>query len=286
MNTSPSVSKDNSLVNLLNMIHNSEQTQIEIKEQLQIIECKNLKNEYYTLKLCDNKYGFDGFLLNNPNNLEDLQKGKKIILKKITKKSIGDKLFIVLKDYEINSENPIDISEIKLLKQKNGNFLDDKENIILNFSNKNENQNNTRITPQNKNQNYNNINDVPMDEDAYTSLRQLTTFSNNFIILVRVTKKSEIKTFQGKNGNGSQGKLFYFIVLDMDDNEMQCTCFNKACDKFFDLIELDQIYEIRGGVVKYTDKKFSYVKSDYRIILGENCIITKKKTLELLKKII
>ena len=75
---------------------------------------------------------------------------------------------------------------------------------------------------------------VTLSEDAYTSLKQLTTFSRDFIIFVRVTKKSEIKTFETRNNNmgSSQGKLFYFIVLDRDGNEMQCTCFNKAVDKF------------------------------------------------------
>lgn len=33
---------------------------------------------------------------------------------------------------------------------------------------------------------------IPMEEDAYTFLKQLTTFSRDFIIFVRVTKKSEI----------------------------------------------------------------------------------------------
>ena len=282
MNSSLNASRDSSLLNLLNTAQNSNISEIEINEQFQIFKYEMIKNNYYTLTLSDNKYGFSGFLLNNPKNIEDFKKGKKITIKKIKIKSIGSKLFIIINDYEINSEDSKDIPEIKLLKQKDGNFLDDKENIILNFSEKD--QSITKITSQEKKQNKEHDIDAPMDSDAYTSLRQLTTFSRDFVILIRVTKKSEIKTFQSKNGNSSQGKLFYFIVLDMDDNEMQCTCFNKACDKFYDLIEEDQIYEIRGGMIKYTDKKFSYVKSDYRIILDEHCTITKKKDTGLIKK--
>ena len=284
MNSSSNISEGSSLANILNTVQNSNLLEIEINEQLQIFDYKEIKsNAYYTLTLCDNKYGFSNFLFFNPKNINDIQRGKKITIKKIKKKSIESKIFIVIKDYEINLEDPTDIPDIKLLKQKGENFVDDKENIILNFSEKD--KNNTYISPMKKNKNNeNDNNDNPMADDAYTSLSQLTTFSRDFIILVRVTKKSEIKTFQSKSGNNSQGKLFYFIALDMEDNEMQCTCFNKACDKFFDLIEQDQIYEIKGGVVKYNDKKFSNVKSDYRIILNEYCVITKKKDTGSIKK--
>ena len=128
---------------------------------------------------------------------------------------------------------------------------------------------------------------MPLSEDAYTSLKQLTTFSRDFIIFIRVTKKSEIKTFETRNnsmGTGSQGKLFYFIVLDRDGNEMQCTCFNKAVDKFFDVIEEDQVYEIKGGYVKLNDKKYTKIKSDYKIVLDENSKITKKIDNGIIKK--
>jgi len=85
-------------------------------------------------------------------------------------------------------------------------------------------------------------------------------------------------------GTGSQGKLFYFIVLDRDGNEMQCTCFNKAVDKFFDVIEEDQVYEIKGGYVKLNDKKYTKIKSDYKIVLDENSKITKKIDNGIIKK--
>ena len=85
-------------------------------------------------------------------------------------------------------------------------------------------------------------------------------------------------------GTSSQGKLFYFIVLDRDGNEMQCTCFNKAVDKFFDEIEEDQLYEIKGGYVKLNDKKYTRIKSDYKIVLDENSKITKKADNGIIKK--
>ena len=51
---------------------------------------------------------------------------------------------------------------------------------------------------------------------------------------------------------------------------MQCTCFNKTVNKFYNLIEEDHLYEIRGGYVKINDKKYTRIKADYKIVLDEN----------------
>ena len=124
MNSSSNISEGSSLANILNTVQNSNLLEIEINEQLQIFDYKEIKsNAYYTLTLCDNKYGFSNFLFFNPKNINDIQKGKKITIKKIKKKSIESKIFIVIKDYEINLEDPTDIPDIKLLKQKGENFV-------------------------------------------------------------------------------------------------------------------------------------------------------------------
>ena len=64
------------------------------------------------------------------------------------------------------------------------------------------------------------------------------------------------------------------------------SCYNKAVDKFYDIIEEDQLYEIKGGYVKLNDKKYTRIESDYKIVLDENSKITKKLDKEQLKKII
>ena len=183
MNSSSNASEDSSLLNLLNTAQNSNISEIEINEQFQIFKYEMIKNNFYTLTLSDNKFGFSGFLLNNPKNIEDFKKGKKITIKKIKIKSIGSKLFIIINDYEINSEDSKDIPEIKLLKQKDGNFLDDKENIILNFYNKNNKYNKNQIrnnfSPHSKlelyiNKNYSNNINVNK-----TSLNKLNNNANN-----------------------------------------------------------------------------------------------------------
>ena len=157
------------------------------------------------------------------------------------------------------------------------NILKDvvKNNLKAKKKKKIRNKLNKKIITENKE----NINNVENKKVIYTSLKELTTFSRDFILLVRIIKKSEIKIFETRNTNNSniltgQGRLFYFIVLDQDGNEMQCTCFNKTVNKFYDLIQENKLYEIKGGYVKINDKKYTRIKADYKIVLDENSIIT------------
>ena len=157
------------------------------------------------------------------------------------------------------------------------NILKDvvKNNLKAKKKKKIKNKLNKKIITENKE----NINNVENKKVIYTSLKELTTFSRDFILLVRIIKKSEIKIFETRNTNNSniltgQGRLFYFIVLDQDGNEMQCTCFNKTVNKFYDLIQENKLYEIKGGYVKINDKKYTRIKADYKIVLDENSFIT------------
>jgi replication factor A1 len=108
----------------------------------------------------------------------------------------------------------------------------------------------------------------------YHPLATLTTFTKDMQILVRVLNKSELKTFTGKTGH--PGSLFSFTMMDKEGTEMQATCFNKACDKYFDLIQENEIYEIIGGSIKINDRKFSNSKGDYKLIIEESTRIERK----------
>ena len=247
------------LKNLLSLVKDAENKDMEVDIYLQIFSSKETERDskkVYMLSLCDQDYKFNSFFLASNESIPEIEEGKLIHIKEISPRKIKNSTFIRIKEYELIGE-PLEIKEVKDIKIED---LDKVENIP-------------------KKEIVNEGSPMPLSEDAYTSLKQLTTFSRDFMILIRVTKKSEIKTFETRNNNmgtQSQGKLFYFIVLDRDGNEMQCTCFNKAVDKFFDVIEEDETYEIKGGYVKLNDKKYTRIKSDYKIVLDENSKITKK----------
>ena len=265
------------LKTLLSLVKNTTKENLEVDIYLQIYSFKETERDskkVYMMSLCDQESKFNSFFLASNEDIPGLKEGKLIHLKEISPKKIKNSMFIRIKEYELISE-PFELKEVKEIKLED---IAPEENKIIRNGEKEINSEKKEMeieeTP------------VTLSEDAYTSLKQLTTFSRDFIIFVRVTKKSEIKTFETRNNNmgSSQGKLFYFIVLDRDGNEMQCTCFNKAVDKFFDIIEEDQLYEIKGGYVKLNDKKYTRIKSDYKIVLDENSKITKKADNGIIKK--
>ena len=262
------------LKNLLLLVKDNENEAIKVDTYLQVYSFKETEREskkVYVMSLNDQDYRFNSFFLASNIDLPDLKFGKIIHLKEVSPKKIKNNYFIRIKEYELIGE-PFEVKEVKEIK-----FEDlDKETMPLPPEEKEK----PKMTVEEEDKGT-----MPLSEDAYTSLKQLTTFSRDFIILVRVTKKSEIKVFESRNSSGNNtGKLFYFIVLDGDGNEMQCTCFNKAVDKFFDIIKEDELYEIKGGYVKLNDKKFTRIKSDYKIVLDENSKITKKIDTGTIKK--
>ena len=262
---------------LLSLVKNKENINIETDIYLQIYSIKETERDskkVYMMSLCDLDYKLNSFFLASDKDIPDLQEGKLIHIKEVSPKKIKNSTFIRIKEYDILGD-PLSLPEVKEIKIEDFPFSEKKENDDVKMSSPMEIETKSEEGS------------MPLSEDAYTSLKQLTTFSRDFIIFIRVTKKSEIKTFETRNnsmGTGSQGKLFYFIVLDRDGNEMQCTCFNKAVDKFFDVIEEDQVYEIKGGYVKLNDKKYTKIKSDYKIVLDENSKITKKIDNGIIKK--
>ena len=224
-----------------------------ISKNFIIVQLKKMMNKdklLYTATFRDKIFKYNGFLFTQINPNEDLKENSLINVELISPRlySRNQSRVFVIKKYKILFED-LEINnlpEATLYKEENNDII---------------------IT--------NNNTETKFDDSAmiYTSLKQLTTFSRDFIIFVRILKKSEIKVFNTRQS----GKFFYFIVLDKDENEMQCTCFNKAADKFFNIITEGKIYEIKGGYVKINDKKFTTIKSDYKIVLDENSVITEKK---------
>ena len=252
------------LKSLLSQVKDIENTDIETDIYLQIFSFKETERDskkVYMMSLCDQDFKFNSFFLASNESIPELKEGKIIHIKEVSPRKIKNSIFIRIKDFNL-LDSILPLNEVKEIK------LEDLNKPKQDSSKKKEKE----MSIENEDSS------LPLAEDAYTSLKQLTTFSRDFIILIRVTKKSEIKTFESRSNTmgTNQGKLFYFIVLDRDGNEMQCTCFNKAVDKFFDIIEEDQTYEIKGGYVKLNDKKFTRIKSDYKIVLDENSKITKK----------
>uniref|UniRef100_A0A2P2I042 Replication protein A subunit n=1 Tax=Hirondellea gigas TaxID=1518452 RepID=A0A2P2I042_9CRUS len=92
-------------------------------------------------------------------------------------------------------------------------------------------------------------------------INSLTPYQNKWTICARVTSKSSIRTWSNSRG---EGKLFSIDLLD-ESGEIRATAFNAECDKFFEMLEPNNVYYISVATLKTANKQFSSLKNDYEM---------------------
>ncbi len=107
---------------------------------------------------------------------------------------------------------------------------------------------------------------LKLKTNEITPLNELTTFSKNFSIQVRILKKTDLIPF---SKNESQGVLISFNVLDSSGIEMEIKAFNSTAERSFSQMNENSIYKIYGLYVKLNDRKYSSIKSDFCLILED-----------------
>lgn len=217
-------------------------------------DTKNLTHgELYTLTLSDAEYSYSKFIYCKTSTSPEIEVGKYINIIRICPMIL-----------EAHKEKAFLIKELSLLNKSSLIAIKSPPYI----ENKSNNANNMNNFIERENPEYTNYS---QDEKTYTSLKLLTTLSKDYKLLVKVTSKGEVKQY--KSG---KGKLFSFVMMDELGNKMQAVAFDKAVDKFIDEITENEIYEISGGYLRTSDKKFDPPGSDYKLIVTESTTIIKK----------
>ena len=222
-------------------------------------DAKNLtQGELFTLTLSDPEYSYSKFIYCKTSSSPELEVGKYINITKICPMILEahkEKAFLIKELSILKKESLINIKSPPYIENKTNN--NNISNNINNNSDKEESE-------------YNNENST-----IYTPLKQLTTLSQDYKLLIKITSKGEIKPF--RNG---KGKLFSFIIMDEFGTKMQAIGFDKIADKYKDELLENNIYEITGGYIRIADKRFDPPGSDYKLILNETSVFTKKNILE------
>ncbi|CAN6238190.1 unnamed protein product [Urochloa humidicola] len=113
------------------------------------------------------------------------------------------------------------------------------------------------------------INRAPVARNESTShvvpINSLNPYQRpRWTIKARVTAKTAVKHWNKAN---SAGKVFSFDLLDGEGGEIRAVCFKEAVDRFYDLIEVDNVYFISGGSVRHAKKQYNTLNNDYEITL-------------------
>lgn len=94
----------------------------------------------------------------------------------------------------------------------------------------------------------------------------LSPYQSNWTIQVRVTQKSDVKSWSNARG---EGKLFNVTLMD-DSGEIRATAFNAVVDDLYSRLEEGKVYYISKARVNLAKKKFSNVNNDYELGFEKN----------------
>lgn len=98
-------------------------------------------------------------------------------------------------------------------------------------------------------------------------IKGLSMNNSDWIILAKVTSKSDIRHYNNAKGDG---KLFNVELTDSYGTQIQATAFNTSVDKWYELIEVGKVYKISNCSVKIANKRFTSIKNDYCLFISEN----------------
>ncbi|KAH8395752.1 hypothetical protein KR215_000413, partial [Drosophila sulfurigaster] len=124
-----------------------------------------------------------------------------------------------------------------------------------------------------KNHNNNNTMESSMNSTLNTGLTHpiasLSPYQNKWVIKARVTSKTAIRTWSNARG---EGKLFSMDLMD-ESGEIRATAFKEQCDKFYDLIEVDNVYFFSKCQLKPANKQYSQLKNDYEMTFTGETVV-------------
>ncbi|KAK4019388.1 replication protein A 70 kDa DNA-binding subunit [Daphnia magna] len=247
---------------------------------LQVLGYKNLQgesNDRYRILISDGKYSYAyGMLATQLNHL--ITEGKleiftiikvtKFVVNKVaTKATAGkdQKKIIILLDVEPivpGSEigekigNPQTLNDVGEVSEDA--TVNSKPAGSMNYS---------KSAPANKTGGYGQQAAKP---DIITHpIVSLTPYQNKWTIKVRVTNKSDIRTWSNSRG---EGKLFSMDMMD-ETGEIRATAFNAECDKFYHMIEIDKVYYISQAQLKAANKQYTSIKNDYEMTFSQNTTV-------------
>ena len=113
------------------------------------------------------------------------------------------------------------------------------------------------------------INPEDIDMKTILDLSQISTFTKNIALYVRLTRKNIPKSFYNKISQ-KEGKLLTFDLIDKNGSQMQAVIFDDVIEKFSPILKEGNIYYIKGGHAKFNDKRFTTIKTDYKLYFDFN----------------
>lgn len=104
-------------------------------------------------------------------------------------------------------------------------------------------------------------------QDQYYPIKKITMFLRMFTIKVRVTAKSDIKSWSNPKG---EGRLFSVDLIDQAGDQIRATAFTNVVDRFYPLLEEGKVYTISNAKVRPAKKGMTRFQCEYDLQLEES----------------
>jgi ssDNA-binding replication factor A large subunit len=105
------------------------------------------------------------------------------------------------------------------------------------------------------------------DEVHYMPIKALNTFSTEWKIKARITKKHQKKAW--KNAK-TAGVLLNIELMDSAGTQITATFFNDIAERWDATLEEGKVYTFAGGSVKIANTKYTSIKNDYCIVFDRD----------------
>ena len=249
----------------------------------------NIKRDFdlYTCALSDTKYSYYGFIL--PVNKEklnpkvgDIIKVSKISTSKLTYN--GCKIIIV-KSYDIlksSVEIKTNLIQVESYEDIQNKISEENEKQKKLEDNNAKNSNTQSVSDKEKEKEENKIqekkkikveykiiNPDEIDMKTILDLSQISTFTKNINLYVKLTRKSFPRKFYNKVTD-KECHLLTFDLIDKNGFQMQASIYDDTIEKFSPILKEGNIYYIKGGYAKFNDKRYTNIKTDYKLIFDFN----------------
>jgi len=105
---------------------------------------------------------------------------------------------------------------------------------------------------------------------TFQPIDSLNPYQNRWTIKARITSKGDMKSWNNARGSGT---LFKIELLDDRGGEIAACFFKETAEKFYPLLEVNQVYTFANGRLKVANKQYSSCSSDYEITFGNDADI-------------
>ena len=211
---------------------------------LQIININLQSGQYkkpkeFSLYICtlgDREYKHSGFIISRVFSGQEPRIQDVINIKKISTSTLSHKecKIIIIKKYEYIKTNCMvnsSLINVEIYEDIEKNMNQPKSKGFFN----------NKIKKANREESINNI-----DMKSVLNLSQISTFTKNICLYLKIIKKSTIKEFHNKVTN-KNGKLLSLDLIGKTGFKMQSTIFDEKIEKYGDFLEEGNVYYIKGG---------------------------------------